>query len=182
MNYKIPTYYLLSKNKIKSVPKSLEPHKDYFHYADETVENGIPLLDTLGYDLKIIRGILEEFDLQISTVACIENMNESLISEFILKETFDAIFFIEDKESSANLRFAHTFLTNMNYVRKELENSLDFLNECEYAVELCGTKEIKNFHIEFNSDIHNAYIKNQESNRLILNYLKQDLLKYIKFD
>jgi hypothetical protein len=182
MNDKIPTYYLLSKNKIEPIPKSLESHKDYIYHADETVENGIPLLDSLGYDLKRIISILEEFDLQISTVACIENMNESLISEFILKETFDAIFFIKNEEDSGYLRFAHSLLNNMDSIREDLENSLNFLNESDLAVELCGTKEIKNFYSDFNSDIHNAYIKNQKFNGLILNYLKSDLLKYIKLD
>lgn len=182
MNDKIPTYYLLSKNKIEPVPKSLESHKDYIYHADETVENGIPLLDSLGYDLKRIISILEEFDLQISTVACIENMNESLISEFILKETFAAIFFIKNEEDSGYLRFAHSLLNNMGSIREDLKNSLNFLNESDLAVELCGTKEIKNFYSDFNSDIQNAYIKNQKFNGLILNYLKSDLLKYIKLD
>ncbi len=177
---KSPIYYLFSTKKIDPIPQSLERFKESIYYAGQINDDGHDLLEIQGFDLKHIRSFLELFGFEASTVACIKNMNESLLSEFILKETFEAIFFIEDEGSSARLRFVNRLSTNIGYINTDLQSSLDFLDECEEAVDLYGNKDILNYFQELSEEFNKIHLKSKIFNDKLLDYMKPDIIKYLK--
>jgi hypothetical protein len=107
-------------------------------------------------------------------------MNESLLSEFILKETFEAIFYIEDEDSSARLRFVERLSNNIGDINTNLQSSLDFLDECEEAVDLYANKDILNSFQELNEELNKIHLKSKIFNDKLLDYMKPDIIKYLK--
>jgi hypothetical protein len=178
----IPTYYLLSKKKIEEIPKSLESHEDSIYYLGETVKERIKFVFDCVDDFQNIYFYLEKIGFDVCGAASIENMNESLLSEFILKDTFDAIFYVGDELDSKSLSFINSLASNIGYVQEDLEKSAGWLDEMESYVESNANVDIHSYFEELVEDVSKLQNKTNEFKEKSLNYLKSNIIKYIKLD
>jgi hypothetical protein len=178
----ISTYYLLSKKKIETVPKSLESYKDSIYFLGETKKDRAKFVFDCVDDFQNIYFYLEKIGFEFCGAASIENMNESLVSEFILKETFDAIFYIENELDSKSISFINSLAANISYVQEDLEKSNGWLDEMESYVEANANVEIHSYFENLVDEVNKLQQKTNEFKKISLNYLKPNIIKYIKID
>lgn len=178
----IPTYYLISKKKIDPIPISLISYKDSIYYMGDSAKERSDFADECNKDFKNIYSYLNKIGFEFHGVASIEDMNDSLVTEFILKETFDAIFYIEDKEESNSLRFINNLIFNIDYVKEDCEKSSRWLAEMESSVELYANVEIHTYFEKLVEDVEKQYEKLNNFKEISINYLKPNIIKYLKID
>lgn len=178
----IPTYYLLSKKKLEAIPKSLESHKDSIYYLGETKKERTKFVFDCVDDFQNIYFYLEKIGFNFCSAASIENMNESLLSEFILKDTFDAIFYVGDELDSQGLKFINSLASNIEYIQENLEKSSLWLDEIESYVESNADVDIHSYFEELVDDVSKLQNKTNLFKAKSLNYLKPEIIKYIKLD
>jgi hypothetical protein len=181
-NKAIPTYYLLSKKKIEIIPKSLESYKDCIYFLGETKKEQTKFVFECVSDFQNIYFYLEKIGFNFCGVASIENMNQSLVSEFILKETFDAIFYVEDEIDSKSLCFINGFSENIEHIQEILMNSSAWLDELESFVVNCADIYTQSYFEELVDDVSKLQNKTNEFKDKSLNYLKPNIIKYLKLD
>ena len=133
-------------------------------------------------DFQNIYFYLEKISFDFCGVASIKNMTQSLLSEFILKETFDAIFYVEDDLDSKSLRFISSFATNIGCIQENLMKSSAWLDEIESYVEYHADIETQSYFEELVDDFSKLQNKTNEFKEKSLNYLKPNTIKYIKID
>ena len=178
----IPTYYLLSKKKIEAIPKSLEPHRDSIYYLGETANERAKFVFDCVNDFQNIYFYLEKIGFYFCSAVSIENMNESLLSEFILKENFDAIFYVGDELDSKSLRFISNLASNIEIAQENIEKSSRSLSEIESSFEHDANVDLHSYFEELVEDVSKLQNKTNEFKEKSLNYLRSDIIKYIKID
>ena len=176
----IPTYYFISKKKIEIVPKSLEPYKDSVYFMGETKKEKLKFVFDCVKDFQNIFFYLEKIGFEFNGAVSAENMNESHLTEFILKETFDAIFYVGDEEESKSLQFINNFAMNISYIKDDLEKSSGWLNEMESYVESYADVEIHTYFEDLSKSISDTQEKTNKFKEISLAYLKPNIIKYIK--
>jgi hypothetical protein len=174
-------FYFISKEKISDIPLSLNAYKDTNFFIGESKQEKNYFHSKCNTRSKKLLEFLDMVEFKAASIIYVENGDDSLMTEFILNEKFDAIFCLDTDEAEKNLNFVCAYLSSFNEARNSLERAHGYIKELDSYVQKYANEELNLFFDKSISDISNIYHSIPWIRESCISYLKPDVIKFLKF-